>query len=260
MNILFRYFIRYLFWPLFFISHLLITLLLSWHLWAQFNFAYPLDYKLLNIEAQIQEFAPHNRFKQEFEYTTPQEHWDLFAQIVTAIQNHGKGLADISYKLPNGTSIPFMHEAEVIHLQDVANLIDTLYITGIIAGILWLLLLFIAYKNKLSFPPLKKILISCGAAIAVITITILSLGATKVFYWLHTKIFPEGHQWFFYYEDSLMTTLMKAPDIFGLIAVLLVGLAIIFWGGSIWGVNKVLLKNHKQAAANTLSKKTKRKK
>jgi len=259
MNTLFRYFVRYLFWPLFFISHLLTVSLLSWHLWAQVNFAYQLDYKLLDIEAQIQEFAPHNRYKQEFEYTTPEEHWELFAQIVNSIQNHGKGLAEITYKLPNGTNTPFMHRAEVIHLQDVANLIDTFYTTGIIAGVLWIFLLIIAYRNKLLFPSLKKVLLGCCAAIVVISITIISLGAKNVFYWFHTKIFPEGHQWFFYYEDSLMTTLMKAPDIFGLIALLLVSVVIVFWIGSIWASNKLLVKHYQKPVYNP-SKKSKRKK
>ena len=31
---------------------------------------------------------------------------------------------------------------------------------------------------------------------------------------MHEMVFPDDHQWFFYYQDSLMTTLMKAPDIF----------------------------------------------
>ncbi|MFN2223885.1 MAG: DUF1461 domain-containing protein, partial [Candidatus Promineifilaceae bacterium] len=31
-------------------------------------------------------------------------------------------------------------------------------------------------------------------------------------------ICPPGHQWFFYYQDSLMTTMMKAPVLFAGIA------------------------------------------
>jgi hypothetical protein len=27
-------------------------------------------------------------------------------------------------------------------------------------------------------------------------------------------VFPEGHKWFFYYQDSLMSTVLKAPDSF----------------------------------------------
>lgn len=258
MNI-FYYFIRYLFWPLFFISHLLMVSLLSWHLWAQVNFAYPVAYKLLDIEAQVKEFAPDNRHKQDFEYTTVQEHWNLFGQIVRAIQHSGRGLAEISYRLPNGTSTPLMHNAEVIHLQDVANLVDRLYQIAIVASVLWVFLLILAYRNKLQMPALRKVLIGCAAAVAGAALVIIGFGATKVFYWFHTQIFPEGHQWFFFYEDSLMTTLMKAPDIFGLIALLLVTLAIILWLGSIWASNKLLLKNHRQPVYSS-SKKSKRNK
>jgi hypothetical protein len=39
-------------------------------------------------------------------------------------------------------------------------------------------------------------------------------------------VFPEGHQWFFYYQDSLMSTLMKAPYLFGYIALALLVLTL----------------------------------
>ncbi len=231
---------HFIFWPVFFIAHLLTFSILSWHLLAQIDFAYPLGYKLLDLQKHIQENAPENRFKQKFEYTTPQEHWDLFSQITYAIQHHGKGLAEISYTLPNGSSTPLMHQAEIIHLQDVANLIDVIYQIGIISAILWLALLIMAYRKKIGFPAIKKILTGFVVSIAGISIVTLSLGATAIFYWLHTKIFPDGHQWFFYYEESLMTTLMKAPDIFAFIALLLIGLLMILWIGSVWGINRAL--------------------
>ena len=244
MNPLARYFIRYLFWPLFFISHLLMVSLIAWSLLAQIDFAYPTGYKLLNLEAHIQEFAPLNHHKQGFEFTTPQEQWKIFAQIVKSIQHHGEGLELISYRLPDGTSTPLMHYAEIIHLQDVSNLVDNMYIVGTSAGLLWIFLCLFAYRQKLLFPPLKQILLGFLAGIAAISILIISLGATKVFYWFHTKIFPEGHQWFFYYEDSLMTTLMKAPDIFGFIAVLLIAQIITYWVASVWATSKLLLRRH----------------
>lgn len=235
-----RHVTRYLFWPLFFISHLLAFSLLAWHLLAQISFAYPYGYKLLNIQQQVEEFAPQNRYKAAFEYTKPEEHWAIFRQIVDAIQSHGEGLADITYGLPDGSRTPFMHEAEVIHLQDVANLVDTLYAVGIAAAVCWLLLCFIAYKYKLLFPAVRKVLLGFFAAIVGISVLILGVGATQVFYWFHTKIFPDGHQWFFYYEESLMTTLMKAPDIFGFIALLLLCLITVFWIISLWALHKLL--------------------
>jgi len=258
-TLVFHYFTHYLFWPLFFVSHLLMVSLIAWHLLAQVNFAYPLAYKLLDINAQVQEFAPHNLHKKDFEYTTAQEHWDLFAQITQSIQNHGKGLAEIEYTLPNGSHTPFMHNAEVVHLQDVANLVDKLYTVGIIAGVFWVMLLIAAYRYQLKLPSLPKVLLGCCTLVIAISAIILSLGPTKVFYWFHTQIFPEGHQWFFYYEESLMTTLMKAPDIFAFIALLLLGLMIILWTASIWASNKIL-KQKAPSATRIQRKKPKRKK
>ena len=48
------------------------------------------------------------------------------------------------------------------------------------------------------------------------------VGPKKLFYAFHIWVFPVEHQWFFYWEQSLMSTLMKAPDLFGGIAVALV--------------------------------------
>lgn len=45
------------------------------------------------------------------------------------------------------------------------------------------------------------------------------IGPTRVFYTLHEWVFPSDHQWMFSYQESLMTTLMKAPDLFAAIAV-----------------------------------------
>ncbi len=235
---------HFIFWPVFFTAHLLTLSILSWHLLAQVDFAYPLGYKLLHLQKHIQENAPDNRFKDKFEYTTPQEHWDLFSQITHAIQHHGKGLTEISYTLPNGNNTPLMHQAEIIHLQDVANLVDVAYGLGMVSAILWLALLVIAHQKRIGFPPFKKILSGFVASILSIFIIIISFGAKDIFYWLHTKIFPDGHQWFFYYEESLMTTLMKAPDIFAFIAVLLIGLLMILWVGSVWGMNRLLANKH----------------
>ena len=229
-----------LFWPLLFSSQLLASALASWHLLAQFNFAYPLGYQLLNLNAHIGEYAPLNRFKQGFEFTSAQEHWRLFGEICSAIQHQGEGLAAISYSLPNGQTTPLMHSAEIIHLQDVANLINGFYWVGAIAAAAWVLLVFIAKFSGWALPSARKILLGFGLGTALITTVIVLLGAKKVFYWAHTQIFPEGHQWFFYYQDSLMTTLMKAPDIFAFIAALLLLLLIALWLLSFWGMNKLL--------------------
>lgn len=252
----------YIIWPVVFVAQLLATSLLAWHLLAQVSFAYPIGYKMLDLDKHIAEFALINWHKRGFESTTPQDHWNLFAQITYAVQHHGKGLADISYALPDGSQTPLMHAAEITHLQDVSNLIDRFYSTGIVAGLIWLIFIAAAYKLKLTFPSLRNILLGFCGGIFLLTGLIIGMGATKVFYWFHTQIFPAGHQWFFYYEDSLMTTLMKAPDIFAFIAVLLVSLLAVIWGLSTFGMAQLLKNNILVRSESTplTKKKVKRKK
>lgn len=227
---------RYLLWPLFLTGHLLATSLLAWHLLAQINFGYPLGYQLLAIDEHIQEYGPLNRFKSDFAQTTSAEHQQLFGEITRAVQNHGKGLAHISYRLPSGEYTPLMREPEVIHLQDVANLIDVFYFSGLVGTGVWLLLLAYAYAAHRPFPDVKKILLGFVTALATLSVATLLIGAETVFYWLHEQIFPDEHEWFFFYQDSLMTTLMHAPQLFGLISVLLVALLALLWGVSVWAM------------------------
>lgn len=235
---------RYLLWPVLFLCHLLAVSLLSWHLLAQANFLYPISYRWLAIDAHIQHYGPENHYKSSFAQTTPTEHQQLFNDIVRAIQNHGTGLADIRYRLPDTTQTPLMHGAEIIHLQDVANLIDIFYITGAAAALLWLLLLVYAAQRKIACPPIKKIMLGFSAGLTLLAIGFLIIGPEKVFYWLHELIFPDDHQWFFYYQESLMTTLMKAPDLFGLIGIFLIACCTILWLVSVWGMHKLLNRIH----------------
>ncbi len=231
---------RFCFWPAFFFAQLIGLALVSWHLLAQFHFAYPLGYQLLDLDHHIAEYAPLNRYKEDFEFTSASEHWRLFGEISDAVQASGNGLTQISYTLKNGQLTALMHEAEIVHLQDVANLIDRFYFTGILSLLLWASLIAIAHQQKLQLPSLKKILLGFLVGSLLACAILFVIGPTAVFYWLHVQIFPDGHQWFFYYQDSLMTTLMKAPDIFAFIALALVSLFLILWCASLYGVNRFL--------------------
>lgn len=231
---------RLCFWPVLFLAHLIATALLAWHLLAQIHFAYPIGYRILNLQDHIAEYAPLNRYKQGFEFTRPEDHWRLFGEISDAVQNSGEGLTEIRYTLSNGQSTELMHKAEIIHLQDVANLIDKFYITGILCGLLWVCLLGAACWYKLNPPTLKRVFLGFASGLLLTGAIVLLIGAKNIFYWLHVQIFPENHQWFFYYQDSLMTTLMKAPDIFAFIALLLISLLMFFWGMSYWMMSELL--------------------
>jgi len=231
---------RFLLWPLLLTGHFLAISLLSWHLLAQINFAYPLGYQLLDIDQHIQLYAPENRYKSDFAQTTPVEHQQIFEQITQAVQHQGQGLAEISYRLPDGSYTRLRREPEVVHLQDVANLIDVVYWTGLLGALFWLLLFAYAFQKKLTLPALKKILSGFLSVLIILTLIVLLIGPTKVFYWLHEQVFPDEHEWFFFYQDSLMTTLMKAPDLFGFISVILAVVFMLLWTLTLWGMVKSL--------------------
>ncbi|MCB1808001.1 MAG: DUF1461 domain-containing protein, partial [Candidatus Competibacteraceae bacterium] len=63
-------------------------------------------------------------------------------------------------------------------------------------------------------PSPRRVVLSSLAVLVLLGIGVVLMGPVRVFYQLHIWIFPPGHPWFFYYQDSLMTTLLKAPDIF----------------------------------------------
>jgi hypothetical protein len=214
------------FWLICCFSLCLFTLGISWKINTVFNFGYQQIYPVLAIDDNIDKFAPLNRFgKKDFADTTLQQRIALFADIVTSINHSGIGLADITYQNKKGEERTLLTNAEILHLNDVSKLVDNLAEIWLINNIL--LLFFLFYFNISKAKNLTR-------AKRWLTFTIISflslgfslLGFTRIFYYLHTIVFPENHQWFFYYEDSLMSTLMKAPDLFAIIAVLILLLAL----------------------------------
>jgi hypothetical protein len=66
------------------------------------------------------------------------------------------------------------------------------------------------------------------------------VGPVQVFYVLHELVFPAGHEWFFYYQDSLMSMMMQAPNLFGPIAVLWLVLAFSIAAALWFGLDRLL--------------------
>jgi hypothetical protein len=60
-----------------------------------------------------------------------------------------------------------------------------------------------------------------------------------VFYALHDWIFPPDRPWFFYYQDSLLTTMMKAPDLFGAIAAEILAVALLLYTGILFAARRL---------------------
>ncbi|UTF61049.1 DUF1461 domain-containing protein [Gilvimarinus sp. DA14] len=220
-------------WPLFFLSHWLLCGFIAWHLFAKVDFAYPLAYQALNIEEHIQTYGPQNRYRDGFANTDEAQHLRLFAEINQAIHQDPAALADITYTTEAGSAELLLRRDEVIHLQDVARLVEGVYTLGWACLALSLLSVLILHFRRSPLPRARNIIAVFTGVISLACISVLLIGPKKVFYTLHTWVFPPDHPWFFYYQDSLMTTLMKAPDLFGFIAVLLLLLWMALWGISL---------------------------
>jgi hypothetical protein len=210
---------RGMLWAILLLAAVPAALLASWHVLASAGFLYPLWYEVIGIDRTIAEYGPKNRYRDHFELTTRAERRRLFAAIVAAIHDGGRGLESLTYHDARGNPVaPLLRPPEITHLRDVSRLVDGLYRLGLGAALVWLGALAWLSRLHLPPPPLTRYLAVVGLAAAVLALGVGVVGAKKVFYAAHTLIFPAGHPWFFYYEDSLMTMLMKAPDLFAAIA------------------------------------------
>lgn len=211
----------------------ILSLYVAWMANAQLGYGYSWLYHAYAIEEHIEKYAPQNRYRRNYQLTDVSEHKHHFQQIVDAVHNDGEGLAAINYSTSMG-AVVLLHQAEVVHLQDVANLINQIHRLALVCFILWLIL-FIYQQNMLIKRPelvaskMGLLLVSLVLS-GIIAIVFASFGAKEIFYQLHIWIFPNNHQWFFYYQESLMSTLMKAPDLFAGIALQILLLALVFFG------------------------------
>lgn len=205
------------------------ALYLAWLMLAQVNFCYGFWHDVTGIDQHITRYGPQNRYRQGFAETPKAERERLFGAIVDAIHDQGRGLAALTYHdaqgRPQGT---LLRPPEITHLNDVARLIDGFRLLGLSALAGLLIIVALIYRLQAAVPRLKAMLSMLAVAVGVSALTVLALGPARVFYWLHEQVFPPDHPWFFYYQDSLMSTLMKAPSLFGYIAVtwLILGLGL----------------------------------
>ncbi|MDG6773887.1 DUF1461 domain-containing protein [Thiomicrorhabdus sp. ZW0627] len=209
----------------------ILALYASWMILAKADFLYGVWYDYAGIGEHIDHYAPQNRFRHGFEDTDADTRKQLFAGIVNAIHNHGEGLKELSYPHPTlPVRIPLLHKAEIDHLTDVALLLDFLKRLGWGLLLLWAALTTYLLMMKRSFPTAKLAWGNIGIGLLLLAAILVLYGPKQVFYQLHMWVFPANHHWFFYYQDSLMSTMMKAPDLFAYIStsLLLVGLIIFF--------------------------------
>jgi hypothetical protein len=215
-------------WLLLTVGMLLSAVYLAWIALAQVNFLYPLWHDLIGIDHTVETYAPLNRYKAGFERTSKAERSRLFGGIVDAIHAQGKGLHKLVYHDASGQPLgKLLRGPEIVHLRDVAGLIDVVRPVGIGALLVAIALLMFARRQNLVMPPVASLLGWLALPAGAAALAALLAGPVKIFYWLHTLVFPPGHQWFFHYQESLMSTMMKAPDLFGYIALVWAALTLL---------------------------------
>ena len=213
----------------------LLALLFAWALSAQFNFFYGTWHDLGGIKEGIERYGPENRNRKGFEFTTRSQRLDLFAQINQSVHRSGAGLDEIRFFVPQvGFTQTLLTSAEVVHLQDVANLIDLLKWVVLFVIVGWGFYTLYFFKNKKMQPSWKSQVIGVVSTLVLVSLIVILIGAEQVFNQFHIWVFPKDHQWFFYYQDSLMSTMMMAPSLFAYIAITLLLVAILVFIGLQW--------------------------
>lgn len=209
-------------WAVGIASLLFFSLGITWKISTAINFNYSTWYDVLTINKTIEQYAKQNNFeKSSFQTTDKTQHILLFSDIVNSVTNSGNGLNEIVYITKNNESVKLLTLSEIVHLRDVSILIDKLTIAWYVNTILLVTLRFLLSHYEYKQPSVKSKLGVLFAFVFCVVCLFGFVGFTSVFYYLHTVIFPDEHQWFFYYQDSLMSTLMKAPDLFEMIGIML---------------------------------------
>lgn len=198
------------------------ALWLAWLLLARVDFMYPTAYRLLDIPATLESFVPHNRHgKRDFAQTDAAEHARLFEAISHAVRNGGDGLERLRYHDPQGRVLgTLLTRDEVTHLRDVAHLVESSERVGMLTFMGWLGLVALLLARRRALPGAWSLLFGSGITLILSGVAVWITGPVEVFYTLHRWIFPPDHPWFFYYQDSLMSSLMQAPNLFGFIGIL----------------------------------------
>lgn len=225
---------------LFILSLAVTSLLFAWQSLRLVDFAYPVFYDALSIGEHVDHWGPQNGYRRGFEATSRDERIALFAAITEAVHKQGRGLTSLRYRDERGQTHRLLREPEVIHLRSVSRLVDMLYLAGYFSLGALLVTGALMRARGTPVPRLSRVFLWTGVVTAGATILTLVLGPTRVFYTAHRWVFPPGEQWYFTYQQSLMTTLMKAPDLFGGIAVLLLLGMLLFFGLLLTGAKRLI--------------------
>lgn len=226
--------IRGLRWALLVIAMAVMALFVAWHALAAVDFGYSAWYDLLAIDETIETHGPENTTRPGFQHTDRAERERVFGAIVDAVHDDGRGLGGLVYRDADGRILgPLLTEDEIIHLQDVAHLVNVFSRAGWLAAGLVVVLAGTAAVRREVPPDGRRMALVSGVTLACLALAVLVVGPERVFYWFHVLVFPPENEWFFNYQDSLMSMMMQAPNLFAPITVALVLLAAIV-GGVVW--------------------------
>ena len=201
------------------ISAFFTALFIAWQGLIHVDFLYPMWHKVLDIENTVRVYGPQNRNRLGFEHTTSEEQARLFSAIVRAVENGGRDLEALQYRDAHGKPIDLLlTRSEIIHLRDVARLVGIYTVFGWSSTLVFIGVALSLRLRPAPKPTMKRFLAYFMSIVLLITVGILIIGPKTAFYKMHTWVFPSNHKWFFYYQDSLMTTLMQAPNLFAGIA------------------------------------------
>lgn len=202
------------------------SLAVTWHALATIDFGYSTWYDALAIDRTIETFGPRNTIRPDFHRTDREERERVFGAIVDAIHDDGRGLRELTYHEPDGRPLGrLLTPAEIVHLTDVARLIDRATRLGWLGVAVFVLLAAGAALRRERPPSGPRLVGVTAGVVGALAAAVLLIGPVRVFYGLHVAFFPAGHQWYFHYEESLMSMMMQAPNLFGPIAVTWVLLA-----------------------------------
>ncbi|MEX1080915.1 MAG: DUF1461 domain-containing protein [Halofilum sp. (in: g-proteobacteria)] len=231
---------RGLFWAAAALAVVFASAYAGWRLLAAGDFGYGAAYALLDINATIERYGPENAQRPGFHTTGYPQRAYIFGEIAQAVRAEGEGLESIRYRLPSGREFPVLTAPEVQHLRDVAGLVGTFERVGTIAFALTIGLFALAGYRRWRMPSTRRFALALTAAATGGALSVFVIGPVRTFYWLHERLFPPDHEWFFWYEESLMSMLMQAPNLFGFIAVAWLTLTLAIACGAWAGVARVL--------------------
>src|SRR5690606_31663422 len=159
---------------------LLSCLAASWLPQAQAPYGSGLWYEGYDIRAHIDRFAPQNRPIQGLATLETPGQVSLFDAISQAAHAQRDGVSRLRCDW-RGRSQPLLHNAEVVHLQDVANLIDALRTASWV--IAWLTLALLWWLLRQGCRPLWRAqAVWLGGLVLVTLALVFAIGPKAVFY------------------------------------------------------------------------------